>query len=270
MAVIQYFLPGATKGDLCEESGKIRQQVLRDRGIAEALRDLVQVPRDAVLTGVQHGPDGGGGLLITPVRFDGQVACCCYVADKQIWREVGNSWMGTTSSEPVTPGDLQRRRVFLGYQVGDNDVLWLVPIARSDDTSRISLPQDITFRDKLAVKTLRAQYSHLWDLAGQILDWTSGVESPATEEQWRIHAALTVLNCNYRLWRDECNLAAEVGSTVLDTQLVDAICVSVADVQFAVEVKKKDSSGSGQGLPRFDECTTGIGAGADTTLVGAS
>ncbi len=270
MAVIQYFLPGATKSDLCDESGRVRQQTFRDRGIAEALRDILQVPRDVVLTGVQHGPGGADGLLLTPARCDGDVGQCCYLPESQIWRQEIGCWIGTMADEPIVPADLQRRRVYLGYQVGEDDAQWLVPIARSRDSGRVTLPQDISFCDKLAIKTLRAQYKHLWELAGHILDWVAGEESPAGDEQWRIRAALTALNCNYRVWEAECNVGAEIGSPILSTPLVDAVCMSLADVQFAVEVKKKDSWDSGPELLRSDESTAGTGVGAGTIRAGAN
>lgn len=271
MAVIQYFLQGVAKGDLCDDTGKIRLQLLRDAGIAEALRDITQVPRDAALTGVQHGPGNAGGLLITPVRFDGEVGKCCYLPDEQHWIQAGErTWIGTVTTEPIKPADLQRRRIYQGYRVSDDDVEWMIPIARSDDDSRVTLPQDISFRERLAVKSLRAQYRHLWDLAGCVLDWVAGQDSPASDEQWRIVTALTAINTNYRLWRDECNLATSIGTALLSTEVVNAICMSIADVQFMVEVKKKDLEEVGQLVLRSDGSTTGIEDGAITARVGAN
>lgn len=274
MAVIKYFLPKCTKGDLCDDEGRIKPQCLRDYGVAESLRDLVSVPRDVVLTGVQKGPGGIGGLLLTPVRADRHVEqSCVYDPEAQVWMECwgGKSWIGVQQGEQITPLDLQRRKAFLGYQVGVDDMVkWTIPIARSDDSSRITLPQTITFEGSVAKEKLKKQYKHLWELANHVVDWCNNEASPAKERQWRVDAALLALNVNYRVWRDECNLGDLVESSIGESQLVDPICLSLADIQFAVEFKKKDLSESGRELLGSGGSSNGTAVGASTALAGAS
>lgn len=276
MAVIQYFIPGATPALICEEDGTIRRHELDRVGLAKSLRDLARVPRDAVLTGVRGGPGkkGNDGVLITPTRADGVQGDCCYRAEQQAWREAENQqyWLGAMANEPILPLDVQRRKVFLGYNVGADETLqWLVPIARSEDDSRVTLPQDVRFVGGQPTTKLRKQYEGLWELATEIVAWMGGEgDTPANDRTWRIVAALTGLNTNYRVWHDEVNLAQDLGCPILSTDIIDAVCLSIADIQFAVEVKKKDLLASGRELLGSGDSTNGIEDGSNTVPAGAS
>jgi hypothetical protein len=273
MAVIQYFIPGATPATICDEDGTIRRHELDAVGLAQSLRDLARVPRDAVLTGVRGGPGGGDGVLITPTRADGVHGDCCYRAEKQAWRQSENQkyWLGTLADEPIIPLDVQRRKVFLGYNVGTDELnQWLVPIARSEDDSRVTLPQDVLFVSGKPTTRLRKQYAGLWELATEIVAWCAQEETPAADRSWRIMAALTAINTNYRVWQDEVNLAQDLGCPILSTDILDAVCLSIADIQFAVEVKKKDLLESGRELFASADSTSGTEAGSNTAPVGAN
>lgn len=274
MGVIKYFLPNCTRDQVCDQDGKVSRSRISERGLTEALRDIRKIPRDATLTGVQRGPGNAGGILLTPTRTDGTGKDnCCYDADSQIWikGDSGKYWLGTQAGEPVTPAEVQRRKVFLGYSVEvDEGVPWLIPIAHAEDDTRVTLPQDIVFAGGIATKKLRSQYRHLWELAGNVVDWCSGENSPAADEMWRIDTAMVALNMNYRIWHDEVNLCLEAGCPIMSTQIIDPICLSIADVQFAVDVKKKELSERGQGALDSDGSTPGIEDGLNIAPVGAS
>jgi len=274
MAVIKYFVPGLSKDRLVDDDGKVSAALLRELGLAESLRDITNIPRDATLTGVQHGPGGADGILMTPTQIAPKSEPnYCYEAASQLWIESldGNYWLGTESNEPIMPADLQRRKMYLGYNVeADDGMSWMIPIARSEDTSRVTLPQDIYFVEGLATKSLRKQYRHLLDIADKVLDWTSGEESDASDETWRIDHALVAMNVNYRLWRDEINLSREAGRSILSSPLVEPICLSLADIQFAVEFKKKDSSENGLRVRDLDDSSNGTGDGFSITPVGVN
>ncbi len=274
MGVIQYFMPGVEPSSVVGEDKAIRRAVLAECGLVEALRDVNRVPRDASITGVRGGPGKQDGVLITPTRADGEVGQCVYLPDKQTWveSENGRYWLGTASNERVRPLDVQRRRVFLGFSVGvEDDSQWIVPIARSDNDSRVTLPQDIRFVNGEPIVRLREQYRQLWDLATAIVGWCAGDDnSPANDRTWRIRAALLAINTNYRVWHDEINLAAAVEAPILSTDLCDPVCLSVADIQFAVEVKKKGLLESGREVLASASSSNGIGDGSDIALVGVS
>jgi hypothetical protein len=83
-------------------------------------------------------------------------------------------------------------------------------------------------------------------------------------------AALTALNTNYRVWQDEVNLAQELGCSIMATDILDAVCLSIADIQFAVEVKKKDLLESGRELLGSGDSTNGTEVGSNTSPVGVN
>lgn len=274
MGVIKYFLPNCTRDQVCDQDGKVNCSRIGELGLTESLRDVRKVPRDATLTGVQHGPSGSGGILLTPTQADGLGRDnCCYDADSQIWikSDSGRYWLGTKTGEPVTPAAVQRRKVYLGYSVEvDEGLSWLIPIARAEDDSRVTLPQDIVFAGGIATKRLRSQYRHLWDLATQVVDWCSGEASPASDEAWRINTAMVAMNMNYRIWHDEVNLCLAAEYSILSSQIIDPICLSIADVQFAMDVKKKELLEHGQELRGSDGSMAGIEDGSNTIPVVAN
>lgn len=275
MAVIKYFLPGLTIEQFRKPDGILDRSILADMDLEPALRDIKHAPRDCTLTGVQSGPGGDGGVLLTPRRADGKTDdICIYAPDRQHWIESINRryWLGSNHGM-ITALDLLRRKAYVGYIVSNEEIdghEWLVPVARSTDESRVSLPRRITFGATEAFRTVKEQYVHLWELAGDIVDWCAGQDCNAADDDWRIQTALTALNVNYRLWRDEVNLSDEMDCPILSTELIEPICLSIADLTFAGEAKKNASPENGRPRPSLDLSTTGIEDGADSSPVGAS
>lgn len=270
MAGFLYFVP-EPKESLVREN-KIDRGVLARYGLGEVLSDVQRVPDDCVVVGVQCGPDGYTGAVLVPVPISGKTPeVLGYYPDKQEWTITdGGAYLGHAGN--VLSADLLRKRVHLGYWVmGDDGQSWLVPVARSTDESRVTLPAFVVFDNGKPRRRIKKRFAQLWDLAGEYLKRVAGHESLADSEEWRINAAVEALTVNYRIGRSELTVLADMEISPLDTQTVEVILKSLVDEQIVIEAKKNETKTSSPPAPNGGDTDVGNGdCSAATHLVGAN
>jgi len=238
-----HFLPGATKADI-PTSGKLSLDVLARHGLDDVLADCLVVPDQCV---VWHGvgPTGESGALLYPRPKTGtDPKQWHYVADIQTWLPVADGsqrWIGWQTDSPPGPEDLERRFVHHAYSLKDSlDRDWLVPMVRSPDPQRGSLPVDYTFNGTgELVRRTKPEHQRLWDLTGEIVDSYIKGEGEKRDELWQVKAAIEILSCNYRLGTGELQALYECGCGLLDTQRVGLILLMACDWELVGEYESK-------------------------------
>ena len=263
MSGFLYFVP--TDRDELIKSDKLDHAVLAQYGLGAVLSDVHRVPDDCIAIGVQRGPEGRTGVLLAPVTGSGQVPDVSgYYPDSQEWQARGDgAFIGWCQA--IVPGDLMRKRLYLGYFViADDGQSWLIPIARSTDESRITLPAFIQFNGSKPVRKIKKRFEGLWNIAGEYLQRLAGKESLADSEQWRIEAAAEALGVNYRVGYPELNVLAELEQSPLDTQMVEVILKSLVDEQIVLDAKKNVTQESSQ--PPQNGSDTGPGSEASSPV----
>lgn len=186
MASFSIFIPGKRGAN---------PQHLKDCGLDSLLVDGAPVMADVL----QHGPDGGEGVLCTwddPLDPDKNQSPGVNL-QRQTWKKSpeGNYWIGWETERPVRPTDIQRKKIYQGCEVVLHDGnSWLVPTARQ-------LPHILGIGEPRIDK----KYKPFFDKARANLDsWLRLTET--NEAQWYItpkHAGFLfcceALALNYRI-----------------------------------------------------------------------
>jgi hypothetical protein len=192
-----HFLPHLTAARVRAANDRLDRDVLKARGLDDVLADVEVYGEHAILNDTHRGPGGQPGVVLYPVRADGELPDHLnYNPDVQTWTPVGGSresrvksqereperWIGWQTDAPPTPFDLERRRTFAGYTVEDaSGRKWSVPIARSPADLLGSLPKTFDLDDDGQWRPVLApDYQPIWDLSGEVWDWWNppGVACP--------------------------------------------------------------------------------------------
>lgn len=257
--IFYYWLPKLDK-EKVGKGGRLCRETLAAAGLADVLADVLEVPAHCSLAGEGKGPDGGPGVLLTPVsKAHGVPEWVVYRPELMQFKPIGDGskcWIGALIGNPPTPHDLERRQVFGGGEAEDaGGWKWQIPIARAThwDKPYGVLPQNYTF-DAAGepVSQLETKWRWLWDLAGQIRDWyvqSTPPDDEATPEAKAAHKppefnqlvkwAAQVLAVNYRVGPAELNLLHDMGRSILSQQVVHQICQATYGWEVLVEAKKK-------------------------------
>ena len=228
MSGFLYYLPGL-RSDQAIARGRLATNLV-PVSILTALQDCDRVPDLTIAIDLDHGPDGGPGLLLIPKPVDDDLPPRLgYFPELQTWSRLGlrpdqvgsesqPTWLGYTTADPPTPSDLERREQIPGYLVTDAaELSWSIPIARACDNPRGNLPYAVRWtperRPYCGVSQRYAQFwadaQRLWDLVDQhgtpdsngLLWLTSGLTEE--EDAFCVDMDTRALAINYRVGPDE-------------------------------------------------------------------
>lgn len=255
-------------------SGKrLNQDVMRRAGLADVLRDCLEVPDHVVVTEVGTGPGGTAGCCLYPkALLADDPPGWSYRPEHQEWILVGPTrHLGWERERPPTPLDLARREVLVDYEVSDKHAQkWYVPCARSTDSARSSLPIEYGFGDDgELLRQLAPGYAKLWALSGEVLDVLRGRID--RNELWQVRSALEVLQVNYRIAGAEITALQRMGRALLTKATVRAILLCLVDndlEQEALEQKKTSTSGSQPDRSAADSSSVSSGTEVDSPATG--
>jgi hypothetical protein len=257
MAQPLYFLPGLRE----QQFGSIGQVrlILGERGLTDVFSD---VPHDkmgiAELTG--RGPGDKSGVILAYQRPDGQIPRRLgYYPKEQVWQPVADGkelWIGLDPSEPPTPADLMRRRVYSGYELElaaafGQPQAWTIPIVRRPDGST-ELPTDVHWdATGQLVQPIKPAYAKYWEATAEVLTWWQR-EFAQVPLDAALRLAIAALSINYRFGVIEHNFLRVLDSDNLF--LVLALTIDGPNAgRIAESHKKKDdspsTSSSGPGSP---------------------
>jgi hypothetical protein len=136
-----YFFPRCKLADVFDRDGLIVRSFLAEYGYDDVWRD-VKNKAQCIAHECKTSESGHEGLLFAPLPLDKKVPNDLRATGPH-WRECegGGLWIRTHG---CTPADLLRANAEAGYRMAiasDPDVLVHVPIIRSPNDQRVSLPQ---------------------------------------------------------------------------------------------------------------------------------
>ena len=263
MAGFYYYLPSITAERL-KQGEQLDREVLRERGLADVLSDVVRVPQHVSLCDVRrdYGPDQGCGVLLSLVgKHSGAPEVVTYLPDKHPWawqKVLGPDgqpryFVGALKNALPFPSDLERWERIEGVDVVDRHTCaWHVPIARSPlaEGTYGTLPQSYVFDERgEPVGKVQERWRWLWERAGQIRDWYHDLDRDGTFREpmsWLVKQAAVLLGVNYRLGLAELNFLDELGRGVLTQHVVQQICQAAIHGDIYDEAKKKPPPGESE------------------------
>lgn len=208
-----YFFPALRLADLVTQTGFSRAALER-YDLAGTLGDvrLGDLSRQELTTAA--GPGGKSGAMIAvnaagqpPARFGYHAAFqswTCVLTDPELW-------VGVDREYPPTPVDLARPNLLDGHPVTLADGnSYVVPIVRSPDRSRQSLPKEMFYDAAGQFQTeVHRDYAALWEISGEVWDFL--MPDPEDAEHGMKEMAyskildycLAILGANYRYNRAE-------------------------------------------------------------------
>jgi hypothetical protein len=257
--IFYYWLPKLDKEQV-GKGGQLCRKALEAAGLADVLADVREVPLHCSLANEGKGPDGGAGVLLTPVsKAHGVPEWVVYRPELMKFKPIGDGskcWIGALIGQPPTPHDLERLKTLGGHEAEDSGGWkWKVPVARAPQFGKPYgvLPQSYTF-DAAGEPTpnLNSEWQWLWDLSGEIRQWyvqADGLPEDATPEAKAAHKepefkqlvkwAARLLAVNYRVGPAELTLLHEMGKPVLTEAAVHATCQAAYGWDLVDEAKKK-------------------------------
>jgi hypothetical protein len=195
MAGFLYYAPGRQRPLTTADA---TEQALCDLGL-EHLATAIQ--SRAVMN---HGPDGGCGLLFAPTN---SVKRLGYHPDAQEWRQGPACWVGWEGENPPTPEDLARDTQLPGVELTLADgQTWTVPVAQFWD-GRTQLPCVYGLQDGNAVpEVVPALRPFQKAVEAFLAEWKASLAEgrlPACDEDALFDLAGLALSLNYRVGRWE-------------------------------------------------------------------
>ena len=235
MADFMYFLEGLKGADHAAVSKAGLAGVLPSPGLG--------------FTGVDAGPDGASGVLVS---HSGRRLG--YNPGAQTWRTIDGRTFGWWNDSPPTPEDLCRVQQVPGHFARlDDGGDWLIPCARVfpsgtrlPRTLRMDDSGELTLDVKPEYRAFAAQAETLWDVVAGTFKVDSG--SPAAPEMNYLQlfdVAAAALAINYRIGR------AEIGALeLLSTDTLPGVWHAVVDWPAIVAaLQKKTPSPSSESQP---------------------
>lgn len=255
-----YFLPNVQRDALVGPDGRLVRQVLADWGLAEVWRDVIAQDDITSAEVKGQGPGGKSGLIVAALAGGDRrppLPMGFYPA-VQDWQPVGDDaglWIGLSTTAPVRPDDLARRRQSGGYAIAmANDAgTYCVPvIRRPDETSE--LPADIYWdRAGRFVEAVQEEYRALWEITAEILVWFTepdGFNTVRFSKARALELAIAGLGANYRYDRalhyrlrlvDRDNWAAVTGAMIDLPKLAIAATPDEATSEAELAEQKKSA-----------------------------
>jgi len=212
MAQPIYFLPGVSIKH--EMTVAAKRAIIQAAGIADVFAD-VKLETLPIMPIDTLGPGDKSGTIIcyhdsqnaVPPRFG-------YFADQQTWHAVDDGsllWIGLDKDHPPKPEDMQRAKVFRGYEMelGDGNT-WQIPLIRRPTDLSTALPQTQYIERGKLVQSLKAAYRTYWEHSEEVADgFLAGKEFTVV----RAHElAIEALSLNYRFGHNEQRLLGIVDS----------------------------------------------------------
>jgi len=229
-----YFFPGKTAESVLDRAtSTINAELLEAHGLIEVFGDSVHSPTHCVIAHTKQGPDGSPGVTVYLKPIGEEIgespSYGIYAGEEQEWQlfEIDGKplWVGYCKESPPNEESLRRSDAYFSYRFNDSiGGNWMLPIVRSPDLDRGNLPMDYSFDNtgKL-IRQLKAKHKAIWDLAGEAENYLCGKEPPEGQskkgEEWVVQVALRFLQLNYRIWKPELSLLAQLGCTVLDNSV---------------------------------------------------
>jgi hypothetical protein len=175
-------------------------------------------------------PVAKGGTNNVPPKDEGT-----YKPDSQIWKKKKGLWIGHSKDHIPKSEDLARSEVYHSYAVDDEfGEQWLIPIIRSQDPSRGSLPVDVGWDDDgNYFERTKRKFQRLWEIAGKFRDMILGLIPK--DERWMAEAVLEVLQLNYRVGIRELGMLDDAGNSVLDSERVATIGLCIIEFDLVEE-----------------------------------
>lgn len=237
MAQPIYFLPGVSIAHNTTVAAK--RTILQAAGIADVFADvkLDSLPFMPIETA---GPGGKSGTIICyrdnridiPSRFG-------FFPDQQTWHPVDDGsllWIGLHNDQPPMPEDMQRAKVFRGYEMelGDGNE-WQIPIIRRPTDLATTLPQSQYIDRGKLVQSLKAAYSSYWEHNEEVADFfLAGKETKVV----RLHElAIEALSLNYRFGHNEQKILGIVDSE--NYQALLSYTIDLPHCHAVLEAQKK-------------------------------
>lgn len=212
MAQPLYFLPNVSLTR--EMTVAAKRQILQTAGVADVFVDvkLDSLPFMPIDT---KGPGDKSGTIICYQDSQGNVPSRCgFFAGQQTWHPVDDGsllWIGTQNDQPPTPQDMERSKVFRGYEMelGDGNT-WQIPIIRRPTDLQTALPQSQYIENGKLVRSLKAAYLRYWQHSEEVADgFLAGKEFSVI----RAHElAVEALSLNYRFGHNEQKILGIVDS----------------------------------------------------------
>jgi len=212
MAQPLYFLPGVKITR--EMTVAAKRQILQAAGIADIFAD-VKLETLPIMPIDTLGPGEKSGSIVcyhdsqnsVPPRFG-------FFPDQQTWHAIDDGsllWIGLHNDNPPTPAELQRSKVFRGYEMelGDGNT-WQIPVIRRPTDLWTALPQSQYIEGGKLVQSLKAAYRSYWDHSAEVADgFIAGKEFTVI----RAHElAVEALGLNYRFGPNEQKILGIVDS----------------------------------------------------------
>ncbi len=260
MAGFLYYIPGI-------ENNQVNRQLFAQHGLGYAFSDFTDKPfaRGCI------GPDNARGCIVGGCGVPDHAVA--YAPDKQLWRKYNGIQIGMYKDDCPMPVELLRQDPLAGTHLtlADNN-MWMVPMARKtsviDGTpSNICvLPlgkADLDENGRWTCQSVDQKYKGLLEIGLAFWDALVNAADHAESDQKTIEfdfeggndAAITVLQCNYRIDRME---AAMLG--LLDEMAASRILQALVDLKtYQAWLQKKtvelahDISATANGQP--DETT---------------
>ena len=233
-----YFTPGISAAKLAP-GNILDKKVLPTVHLAHLAGHLTRSGDISIQDAVNLG--GHQGAFFTPTVGGRPAEVVTFNPDesKQRWLKTEKLWIGWEVGNEPGPDELQRKEIIpYGYQVPDTaGRLWLVPIARSPDANKVSLPCDLAWDIGTGEprEVRKKSTDWIWDLGKEISDVRfAGKET--SDPNWLTKQALRVLQINYALGPIELEAFREMGKTLIDSTIASQITLSIIDFQVVTEV----------------------------------
>lgn len=220
MSSLLYFLPKVTLAQVAPQN-HLARSLVESRGLKDALGDCRDLGDVAYCEIVGHGPDGGPGLVVSPLPVKGRrpPRSLGFYPESNDWTRINDGlWIGRDRVWPPSPEDLQRREIFPGEEItlGDGN-RWTVPTLRQVASGQPTLPRDCFWDDDgNFVTELRHEYRELWCQVERVARY---FYEPASDEfrsmglEEGVAICLAALALNYRVGRAEERILRLITST---------------------------------------------------------
>lgn len=243
---IQYYFPGV------QDRTHITRAMIRDAGLADALSDLMTDAGFAILRGninaVFKGPEGTGGMIVSPPRIDDGPQEIGYYPDRQTWTKFGDIWFGYGSD--TTPASLRRLTPLIdGFDIelGDGNV-WVAPRIGipSSDVCWVPQTMGVNGSGEFELRVIDA-YADAWKMAGEMLDVFFDRRDITTEQSYEYCTRCLALN--YRVGPQELSALGvlttenypEVFRAAFDGELIQELFLKTQNDSVAEELDSEDA-----------------------------
>lgn len=244
MAGFYYFIPGNPDRLVTADGARLSESAIREAGLWTVFSDAMVVPRDVIVQHVEmpQPPFNGCGVMLYPKANGVVPRVKVLMPSKQEWVQAKGYWIGWERGALPAPDDLRRTKVYSAYDLlDDHDQAWMIPIVRSPNPARGSLPVSYGFdlATEQYVQHVKATHQPIWDLCGEIVDRVIKRVSSFPETEWLIDAALRILQVNYRITRAGIEMLRRNGNDLLESQRVMNIMLLACDWELLEEYEQK-------------------------------